>query len=85
MLKKLFYSATALALVCASPLSLLAQTEDPVTSITPELPAGFDLDLSALFEGLMAVMMPAIGVVIGFFAAIWGARILWTKIRGFGR
>jgi hypothetical protein len=62
------------------PSLLLA--DDPV--ITPELPTGFDFDVTVLFGGLLGILLPAIAAAIGLAAAVWAVGLIWRKVRGVG-
>jgi hypothetical protein len=61
--------------------SLFADT-DPV--IAPELPTGFDFDVTVLFGGLLGILLPAIAAAIGLAAAVWAVGLIWRKVRGVG-
>jgi hypothetical protein len=58
-----------------------AQT-DPV--IAPELPTGFDFDVTILFSGLLGILLPAVAAAIGLAAAVWAVGLIWRKVRGVG-
>jgi hypothetical protein len=60
------------------PSLLLA--DDPV--IAPELPTGFDFDVTVLFGGLLGILLPAIAAAIGLGAAVWAIGLIWRKVRG---
>jgi hypothetical protein len=52
--------------------------------ITPELPTGFDFDVTVLFGGLLGILLPAIAAAIGLAAAVWAVSLIWRKVRGVG-
>jgi hypothetical protein len=52
--------------------------------ITPELPTGFDFDVSVMFSGLLGVLLPCVAAAIGLAAAVWAVSLIWRKVRGVG-
>lgn len=76
-LRKVLFFVVALAL----PTLAMAQTE---IVITPELPTGFDFDVSLLFGGLLGILLPAVAAAIGLAAAVWAVSLIWRKVRDVG-
>jgi hypothetical protein len=56
--------------------------EDANYVIAPELPEGFDFDVTVMFGGLLGVLLPAVAAGIGLAAAIWAVGLIWRKVRG---
>jgi hypothetical protein len=63
-------------------LPVVSFADDPV--IAPELPTGFDFDVTVLFGGLLGILLPAIAAAIGLAAAVWAVGLIWRKVRGVG-
>jgi hypothetical protein len=71
------FAITALLVPCLA----MAQAADP-SVIAPELPTGFNFDVTVLFGGLLGVLLPAVAAAIGLGAAIWAVGLIWRKVRG---
>jgi hypothetical protein len=77
-LRKVLFFVVALAL----PTLVMAQTQQVV--IAPELPTGFDFDVTVLFDGLLGILLPAVAAAIGLAATIGAVSLIWRKVRDVG-